>query len=226
MARLLGGSANGNAATALAGTESRRSRPRDSDRVSRPRPRTGPDRPGARDPIISMTMHCAVLVHLQIAAPGLSGTPPYGQPWHPPNRHSSSVLNPSTPTSCLQWRTSPMSLSTSRGICPPCSTCGLRLSGRCIRRHALCLGLDHAPDCIGAFSARNMQISVKEAIDLHATEAVKLTEEEDARGRILPGYLADLTVGPRHPLTESVSDLRDLQPKYTIMAGKSSIPDT
>ncbi|KFH63769.1 hypothetical protein MVEG_10462 [Podila verticillata NRRL 6337] len=63
-------------------------------------------------------------------------------------------------------------------------------------------------------------ISVQESITLHTTQAAKLTKEQDIRGCILPGRYADLTVWSRDPLAIDVSELQELQPRYTIIGGK------
>lgn len=63
-------------------------------------------------------------------------------------------------------------------------------------------------------------ISPAEAIALHTTLAARLLRESDVRGMLTPGRFADLTIWPIDPSSvDSVSDLRDLSPLYTIIGG-------
>lgn len=68
-------------------------------------------------------------------------------------------------------------------------------------------------------------ITPLESISLHTTLAAALLRENDRRGRLLPGYFADLTLWPEDPLQiQNLSELRDLLPSYTIIGGKIQTP--
>ncbi|HZX01478.1 amidohydrolase [Kribbella sp.] len=63
-------------------------------------------------------------------------------------------------------------------------------------------------------------ISYDEAVALHTTQAARLVGEEQLRGMLTPGRLADLTIWDRDPATCSSDVLRDLNPTYTIIGGR------
>jgi predicted amidohydrolase YtcJ len=64
-------------------------------------------------------------------------------------------------------------------------------------------------------------ISRDEAIDLHTSSAARLLGEEDLRGRLTPGRLADLTIWPLDPRSCPVDELRDLRPALTVVGGRA-----
>ncbi|KAI4656293.1 hypothetical protein J4E93_001012 [Alternaria ventricosa] len=58
-------------------------------------------------------------------------------------------------------------------------------------------------------------ISVEEAVALHTTKAAELLREEGERGRLLPGFVADLAVWGVNPLKVSdVDELKDMMPSH------------
>lgn len=63
-------------------------------------------------------------------------------------------------------------------------------------------------------------ITVPEALGLHTVQAAKLHREGASRGRVLPQYLADLTVWSQDLLTSKPDELHDAQLKMTIVGGK------
>ncbi|EED21309.1 exoenzymes regulatory protein aepA precursor, putative [Talaromyces stipitatus ATCC 10500] len=69
-------------------------------------------------------------------------------------------------------------------------------------------------------------ITPAESVSLHTTFAADLLRESDRRGRLLPGYFADLAVWPEDPLrVQDFSKLRDMLPLCTIVGGKSAEDD-
>lgn len=62
-------------------------------------------------------------------------------------------------------------------------------------------------------------VDVATAIALHTTRAAQLLGEDQRRGRLQPGYLADLTVWSTDPYQTHVDRLRDLMPDQTWVAG-------
>ncbi|MFJ9369856.1 amidohydrolase [Nocardia sp. NPDC101769] len=62
-------------------------------------------------------------------------------------------------------------------------------------------------------------ISYDEAVSLHTTNAARLMREENLRGTVTPGRLADLTVWDRDPAAGPTEALRDLEPTHTILGG-------
>jgi len=63
-------------------------------------------------------------------------------------------------------------------------------------------------------------ITVGEAVALHTTKAAELLREEGERGRLLPGFVADLAVWGVNPLeVGDLGVLRDLLPSH-ISVGK------
>lgn len=63
-------------------------------------------------------------------------------------------------------------------------------------------------------------ITRDEAIELHTVAAVRLLGEEDLRGSLVPGRLADLTVWPADPRSCPLDELRDLSPLLTLVGGR------
>jgi predicted amidohydrolase YtcJ len=64
-------------------------------------------------------------------------------------------------------------------------------------------------------------ITRAEAIGLHTTSAVKLLGESDLRGSLTAGRLADFTVWPEDPMTCDVQTLRGLEPRQTVLGGRT-----
>lgn len=62
-------------------------------------------------------------------------------------------------------------------------------------------------------------ITYDEAIALHTTGAALLNGEQDLRGVLAPGRLADLTVWDRDPARCEGEALRDLNPSHTVVGG-------
>ncbi|MFE4023232.1 amidohydrolase [Streptomyces sp. NPDC059101] len=62
-------------------------------------------------------------------------------------------------------------------------------------------------------------ITYGEALTLHTTNAARLTGEENLRGTLTPGRLADLTVWDRDPAHCPDDTLRDLNPTHTFVGG-------
>ncbi|MGF6885128.1 putative amidohydrolase YtcJ [Nocardia sp. GAS34] len=62
-------------------------------------------------------------------------------------------------------------------------------------------------------------ITYDEAVALHTTNAARLMREENLRGTVSPGRLADLTIWDRDPAAGPAESLRDLQPSHTILGG-------
>jgi len=63
-------------------------------------------------------------------------------------------------------------------------------------------------------------ITVAEAVALHTTKAAELLREEGERGRLLPGFVADLAVWRVNPLeVGDLEVLRDMLPSH-ISVGK------
>ncbi|MDQ4503293.1 amidohydrolase [Sinomonas sp. ASV322] len=62
-------------------------------------------------------------------------------------------------------------------------------------------------------------ISYDEAVALHTTNAARLTDEEDVRGTLAIGRLADLTIWDRDPALCPPELLRDLMPTHTVVGG-------
>ena len=63
-------------------------------------------------------------------------------------------------------------------------------------------------------------VSVDEAISMHTTAAARLLGEEDYRGSLAPGRLADLTMWNADPTATPVDDLRDLVPDLTMVGAR------
>lgn len=62
-------------------------------------------------------------------------------------------------------------------------------------------------------------ITYDEAVALHTTHAARLIGEEDLRGTLTPGRLADLTVWDQDPARCPSEVLRDLNPTHTVVGG-------
>ncbi|MEY9928039.1 putative amidohydrolase YtcJ [Catenulispora sp. GP43] len=62
-------------------------------------------------------------------------------------------------------------------------------------------------------------VSYDEAVALHTGHAARLSQEENLRGCLAPGRLADFTVWDRDPATCSDQDRRDLNPTHTFLGG-------
>ncbi|MFJ9380477.1 amidohydrolase family protein [Streptomyces sp. NPDC101455] len=63
-------------------------------------------------------------------------------------------------------------------------------------------------------------ISYDEALTLHTVNAARLCGDQDLRGTLAPGRLADLTVWDRDPADCPSDALRDLNPLHTIVGGR------
>ncbi|MER6211783.1 amidohydrolase family protein [Streptomyces sp. NPDC001642] len=63
-------------------------------------------------------------------------------------------------------------------------------------------------------------ISYDEALTLHTVNAARLCGDQDLRGTLAPGRLADLTVWDRDPADCPSDTLRDLNPVHTIVGGR------
>ena len=62
-------------------------------------------------------------------------------------------------------------------------------------------------------------ISYDEAVTLHTVAAARLNREEDLRGTLTPGRLADFTVWAQDPAQLPLDTLSDLNPTHTILGG-------
>jgi predicted amidohydrolase YtcJ len=62
-------------------------------------------------------------------------------------------------------------------------------------------------------------IGYDEAIALHTGNAARLLGEEDLRGTLTPGRLADLTIWDRDPAHCAADTLGDLRPSHTLLGG-------
>ncbi|WP_043666618.1 amidohydrolase [Streptomyces xylophagus] len=63
-------------------------------------------------------------------------------------------------------------------------------------------------------------ITYDEAVTLHTVNAARLCGDQDLRGTLTPGRLADLTVWDQDPALCSDDALRDLNPVHTIVGGR------
>jgi predicted amidohydrolase YtcJ len=63
-------------------------------------------------------------------------------------------------------------------------------------------------------------IAYDEAVALHTVNAARLCGDQDLRGTLAPGRLADLTVWDRDPAHCASDALRDLNPLHTIVGGR------
>jgi predicted amidohydrolase YtcJ len=64
-------------------------------------------------------------------------------------------------------------------------------------------------------------ITVAEAIYLHTTKAAQLLCEDGSRGRLLPGFVADLAIWDVNPLKlEDLSSLKNMSPSYVCVGKK------
>ena len=63
-------------------------------------------------------------------------------------------------------------------------------------------------------------ITYDEAVTLHTVNAARLCGDQDLRGTLAPGRLADLTVWDRDPADCPSDALRDLNPVHTIVGGR------
>jgi predicted amidohydrolase YtcJ len=59
------------------------------------------------------------------------------------------------------------------------------------------------------------------AIDLYTRAPARLDREEEWRGRIAPGYAADLVAYPQDPFEIAVDELPELVPTLTLVAGRA-----
>jgi hypothetical protein len=75
-------------------------------------------------------------------------------------------------------------------------------------------------ETVAGIQGRRHAITRDEAIALHTTEAARLLGEDDLRGSLAPGRLADLTIWPADPATCDAGDLRDLNPRHTLIGGR------
>jgi predicted amidohydrolase YtcJ len=63
-------------------------------------------------------------------------------------------------------------------------------------------------------------ISYAEAIALHTVQAARLNREEDLRGTLTPGRLADFTVWAQDPAECPIESLAELDPTHTLLGGR------
>jgi predicted amidohydrolase YtcJ len=63
-------------------------------------------------------------------------------------------------------------------------------------------------------------LSVDQALRLHTINAAQAMGEQDVKGSIEPGKLADLVVLDRDPHTVSADALRTIDADYTILGGR------
>lgn len=63
-------------------------------------------------------------------------------------------------------------------------------------------------------------ISYDEAVSLHTRNAAHLMREENLRGTVTHGRLADLTIWDRDPAAGPIEALRDLNPTHTVLGGR------
>jgi predicted amidohydrolase YtcJ len=64
------------------------------------------------------------------------------------------------------------------------------------------------------------RLSVLEALQAYTTGAAYAANREHEQGRLAPGYLADLVVLDTDPLTCSPGELRNIQPRATMVGGE------
>jgi len=64
------------------------------------------------------------------------------------------------------------------------------------------------------------RLSVHEAIKMHTRDAVYATFDEDVRGTIVPGKLADLTIADRNLLEISPDEILDMEIVMTVVDGR------
>jgi predicted amidohydrolase YtcJ len=67
-------------------------------------------------------------------------------------------------------------------------------------------------------------ITYDEAVTLHTVNAARLCGDQDLRGTLSPGRLADLTVWDQDPARCPSGALRDLNPVHTIVGGRLVTP--
>lgn len=72
----------------------------------------------------------------------------------------------------------------------------------------------------GGVMGADQRINRKEALSLATREYAHLTFEEDGKGSIEPGKLADLVVLSKDPLTAPEQDLRSIEVLLTVVGGK------
>lgn len=72
----------------------------------------------------------------------------------------------------------------------------------------------------GALIAPGQRISREEALRCATHHGARLCLDEDERGTLAPGKLADLIILPENPLTVAADRLRDLRPDLTIVGGR------
>ena len=63
-------------------------------------------------------------------------------------------------------------------------------------------------------------VSVEEALLATCAAPAWLTRDEHRRGRLLPGYLADLVVLDRDPVTCPTEELREIRVVATMVGGR------
>ncbi|WUB41384.1 amidohydrolase family protein [Streptomyces sp. NBC_00588] len=63
-------------------------------------------------------------------------------------------------------------------------------------------------------------ITYDEALTLHTTGAARLTGEDQVRGTLTAGRLADLTIWDQDPAHCPGDALRDLHPAHTVVGGR------
>ena len=66
----------------------------------------------------------------------------------------------------------------------------------------------------------NQKISVEEALRAYTLNSAYATFEEDVKGSIEPGKLADLVVLSNDPLSVRESEIKDITVEMTIVGGK------
>lgn len=64
------------------------------------------------------------------------------------------------------------------------------------------------------------RLTIGEALLTYTRDAVWFTEEEDRRGRLVPGHAADLTIPTRDPFTCPPDELGDIRSDLTLLGGR------
>ena len=64
------------------------------------------------------------------------------------------------------------------------------------------------------------RLTIEETLEGYIVGPAIASAEADRKGRIAPGYLADLTVLNRNPLTTAAADLQDTRAELTMVGGQ------
>jgi predicted amidohydrolase YtcJ len=72
----------------------------------------------------------------------------------------------------------------------------------------------------GSYIDEHESLSVEQALRLHTLDAAAVLGEDDVKGSLAPGKLADVVVLEKNPLEVSVDDLRRLKVDYVMSQGR------